>query len=57
MDMVTVDVTEIPDVALGDEVILWGASPTVNEIAACAETIGYEITTRLLPRVPRTYLN
>jgi alanine racemase len=56
MDMITVDVTDIPDVAVGDEVILWGKEILVNEVAAHADTIGYEIMTRLLARVPRKYM-
>ncbi len=55
MDMITVDVTDIPGVAVGDEVILWGSEPTANEVASHADTIGYEVMTRMLPRVPRNY--
>ena len=53
MDMITVDVTELPPVAIGDEVILWGAQLSANEVAEHAQTIGYEIMTRLHNRVPR----
>jgi alanine racemase len=56
MDMITLDVTELATAAIGDEVILWGENPTANEIAGHADSIGYEITTRLLGRVPRRYL-
>lgn len=56
MDMITVDVTEIPEVSVGDEVILWGDDILVNEVAAHADTIGYEIMTRMLARVPRKYV-
>lgn len=56
MDMITVDVTEIPEVSVGDEVILWGEDILVNEVAAHADTIGYEIMTRMLARVPRKYV-
>jgi alanine racemase len=55
MDMITVDVTDIPGVTIGDEVVLWGEDPTVNEVAGHADTIGYEIMTRMLARVPRSY--
>jgi alanine racemase len=57
MDMITVDVTDLPEARIGDEVVLWGDDITANEIAAHADTIGYEITTRMLGRVPRLYLN
>ena len=57
MDMITVDVTDLPETKLGDEVILWGEGLTANEIAAHADTIGYEIMTRMLGRVPRVYVD
>jgi alanine racemase len=53
MDMITVDVTELGGVSIGDEVILWGQQLSANEVAAHAETIGYEIMTRMHNRVPR----
>ena len=53
MDMITVDVTAIPGVAVGDEVVLWGPGLTVDEVAAYADTSGYELTTRVPARVPR----
>ena len=56
MDMITVDVTDLDNVSLGDPVTLWGKALTPNEIAQWAGTISYEITTRVLPRVPREYL-
>jgi len=57
MDMITVDVTDLPGVAIADEVILWGAGLSVNEIAACAGTISYELLTRMPQRTPRIYIN
>jgi alanine racemase len=57
MDMITVDVTDLPPVKLGDAVVLWGEGLTANEVASHADTIGYEIMTRMLPRVPRVYRN
>ncbi|MEP5763020.1 MAG: alanine racemase [Halieaceae bacterium] len=53
MDMITVDITDIPGVKIGDEVVLWGEDLSANEVALHAETIGYEIMTRLHNRVPR----
>ena len=47
---------DLPDVAIGDEVVLWGEDLPANELAAHAETIGYEIMTRMMSRVPRKYL-
>jgi alanine racemase len=53
MDMITVDVTDLPAVHIGDEVVLWGQGLPVGEVARCAGTIGYELTTRMPPRTPR----
>ncbi|RUO76321.1 alanine racemase [Pseudidiomarina taiwanensis] len=53
MDMITVDVTDLDKVEEGDEVELWGPNLSVNEIAKWADTIGYELLTRVSPRVPR----
>ena len=57
MDMITVDVTDLPETKLGDEVILWGEGLTANEIADHADTIGYEVMTRMLGRVQRVYVD
>jgi alanine racemase len=60
MDMLTLDVTGIPDVAVDDEVTLIGSqgSETVDadNMASHAGTISYEILTGLMERVPRLYL-
>lgn len=56
MDQFVVDVGDAR-VAVGDEVILWGdgatGAPTAEEWAAWADTINYEIVTRVGGRVPR----
>lgn len=56
MDMITVDVTELEGVNIGDEVVLWGQGLAASEVAACADTIGYELTTRMPARTPRVVL-
>ena len=56
MDMITVDVTELSDVAIGDKAVLWGPELPVNEVASYCGTIGYELLTRIPARVPRIYL-
>ena len=53
MDMITIDVTELEGIAIGDEVTLWGKDLPVAEIAEWAGTIGYELTTRMPARTPR----
>ena len=56
MDMITVDVTELDEVKIGDPVILWGSDLSVDLVAAASGTIGYELLTGLTARVPRRYL-
>jgi alanine racemase len=59
MDMLALDVTEIPDVAVDDEVTLlgWQGSECVDadEMAAVIDTISYEVISGLMERVPRLY--
>lgn len=59
MDMLMVDATEVPDAAMGDQVVLMGAQGddriTPDELAEKAETIGYEIMLGFSARVPRVY--
>ena len=60
MDMLMLDVTHIPEVALGDEVVLLGAQGqdyiSVREMAEAAGTIAYEILVNIGQRVRRVYL-
>jgi alanine racemase len=55
MDMVMVDVTEIPGVKQGDEVIIFGKEIPIQELANWAGTIPYEIMTGISERVKRVY--
>ncbi len=56
MDMITVDLGNNPaDVALGDEVIMWGPELAVEEIARYADTIPYELLCNITPRVEYQY--
>ncbi|NIB42738.1 alanine racemase [Pseudomaricurvus alkylphenolicus] len=57
MDMITVDVTDLTVVQVGDEVECWGQQLAVNDIAERAGTIGYELITRMPLRTPRVYIN
>ncbi len=60
MDVLNLDVTDVPDASVGMEVVLIGAQGeeriTVEEIARIVQTTEHEITTRLTARVPRVYL-
>jgi alanine racemase len=55
MDLVTIDVTDVPDAAAGDEVVLLGDGITVEELAAKLDTISYEVFCTVGKRVPRLY--
>ena len=57
MDMITVDVTDLPGVEPGDEVVLWGKGLPLAEVAGHAGTIGYELTTRMPARIPRVVID
>lgn len=68
MDQIMVDCSRAPQTRIGDEVILFGASAStrtgahketisVNEVAAWAQTIPYEVLCGIAPRVPRFAVN
>jgi alanine racemase len=57
MDMIAVDLTPVPAAEGGSEVILWGRSShgavlPIDEVAAQAGTVGYELMCALAARVP-----
>jgi alanine racemase len=57
MDMVTVDLSALPDAGEGSEVTLWGRGPNgttlpIDEVAHSAGTLGYELMCALAARVP-----
>jgi alanine racemase len=59
MDMLAVDLTPTPEANIGDEVTLWGRASAgavlpIDEVAACAQTVGYELMCALAQRVPVT---
>lgn len=53
MDMLAVDLTGVDGAATGDPVELWGTNISVDEVAAYAGTISYELLTGVTRRVPR----
>ena len=60
MDQIIVDVTDIADVKLGDEVIVFGDdsnpdTPTADDIAKWSNTINYEVVCLVSKRVPRVF--
>src|SRR5690606_2145052 len=55
MDMITVDVTDFPDITLGDEAELWGPHLSVTRVAKHADTISYVLLTNVTARGPRIH--
>ncbi len=55
MDMTMIDITDMPDAKEGDEVIVFGKDLPVQQLAAWAGTIPYEIMTGVSQRVKRVY--
>ncbi len=60
MDQCMIDVTEVPDVKVGDEVIVMGSdgklSVTADDIAHATGTINYEITCAFGQRLPKVFI-
>jgi alanine racemase len=53
MDMITVDLTPVPDARVGTTVTLWGDEGlAIDEVATAAGTVGYELMCAVAPRVP-----
>jgi alanine racemase len=57
MDMITVDLSPVPQANVGSKVILWGEALPIDEVAAAAGTIGYELMCAIAPRVQREVRN
>ena len=55
MDMLAVDLSELPDADVGSRVTLWGAGLPVEEVASSAGTVSYELMCALTARVPVRY--
>ncbi|KEO81006.1 alanine racemase [Tumebacillus flagellatus] len=60
MDQLMIDVTDIPDVEVGDEVVLYGRQSeneiSIDEVASAMGTISYEVCCAVGRRVPRLYM-
>ncbi|MDG1035152.1 MAG: alanine racemase [Luminiphilus sp.] len=55
MDMITADITDQPQLKVGSPVTLWGAIPSIDQVASHCDTIGYELLTRITQRVPKLF--
>ncbi len=56
MDMTMVDLTDLPDVHVGDEVEIFGKRQPADDLAEVLGTIPYELTCAVSKRVPRLYI-
>ncbi|WP_370261176.1 alanine racemase [Limnobacter sp.] len=52
MDMLTIDITDIPEAQVGTPVELWGPNVAVDDVAHSCGTISYELLCAVAPRVP-----
>jgi alanine racemase len=52
MDMLTVDISDIPEAYVGTPVTLWGEGLSCDEVATSAGTVSYQLLCALAPRVP-----
>ena len=59
MDMAMVDVSDIPDICVEDDAVIFGYSGaehlSAEKVAEFADTISYEIICAVSARVPRVY--
>lgn len=55
MDQCMIDITDVPDGAIGDEVEIFGLQQPVEHLAEILDTIPYELLTSVSPRVKRIY--
>jgi alanine racemase len=51
MDMLCVDLSTVPQARIGSRVVLWGEDVPVEQVAAAAGTVGYQLLCALAPRV------
>jgi alanine racemase len=57
MDMITVDLNDIPEAEIGSPVVLWGEGLPVDDVASAAASVGYELLCAVAPRVPFVVTN
>jgi alanine racemase len=51
MDMLCIDLEPVPEARVDSPVVLWGAANPIENVAAAAGTVGYELMCALAPRV------
>jgi len=55
MDMLCVELSNLPHANVGSRVVLWGDGMPIEEVAHAAGTVSYELMCALTPRVPVEY--
>ena len=53
MDMITIDISNIPYANVGTPIELWGENLPIDAVAFHSKTVGYELMCALAPRVER----
>ena len=56
MDMMTVDISDLPEAQIGDDVELWGNNVKITDVANWAGTIPYDLMCSITARVPIFYI-
>jgi len=51
MDLLTVDLTDVPEATVGSPVVLWGEGLPVDDVAVAASTVGYQLLSSVSQRV------
>ena len=55
MDMITIDLTGLEEIDVGDEIVLWGDGLSADEVANYSDTISYELFCKVTNRVEFIY--
>lgn len=55
MDMIAIDISDLPAAKVGAEVVVWGEALPAERVASYADTIAYELVCRVTARVPRVW--
>jgi alanine racemase len=52
MDMITIDLSAVPQATIGTKVELWGENVPIDDVAIQSDTVGYELMCAITQRVP-----
>ncbi|MFL2840605.1 MAG: alanine racemase [Pseudohongiellaceae bacterium] len=57
MDMISIDLSQLPEAHIGDTVTLWGDDLSLDEVAENTDIISHNLTSTISPRVEKVYSN